>query len=38
MLVEGLTALRAAQLETTPSLLCVLDAAGTAVSVDTALV
>ena len=27
MLVEGLTALRAAQLETTPSLLCVLDAA-----------
>ncbi|HVN34206.1 MAG TPA: adenylate/guanylate cyclase domain-containing protein [Casimicrobiaceae bacterium] len=27
MLVEGLTALRAAQLETEPSLLCVLDAA-----------
>jgi class 3 adenylate cyclase len=27
MLVEGLTALRAAQLETTPSLLCVIDAA-----------
>jgi adenylate cyclase len=27
MLVEGLTALRAAQLETTPRLLCVLDAA-----------
>ena len=27
MLVEGLTSLRAAQLETTPALLCVLDAA-----------
>lgn len=27
MLIEGLAALRAAQLETTPSLLCVLDAA-----------
>ena len=28
MLLEGLTALRAAQLETAPSLLCVIDAAG----------
>ena len=28
MLFEGLTALRAAQLETTPSLLCVIDAVG----------
>ncbi len=28
MLLEGLTALRAAQLETTPSLLCVIDAGG----------